>query len=35
MNFAPTIMDMLQDGKKSTGTDSLWNVIESLCKAGM
>ena len=35
MNFAPSIMDMLQDGKKSKGTGSLWNVIASLCEAGI
>ena len=32
--FAPSIMGILQDGKKSRDNDSLWDVIDSLCKAG-
>lgn len=27
-------MDILQDGKKSKGTDTLWDVIVSLVEAG-
>ena len=32
MNLAVSLMDMLQDGKMSAGTDhSLWKVFESFC----
>ena len=32
MDLAVSLMDMLQDGKKSTGTDhSLWKVFVSFC----
>ena len=32
MDLAVSLMDMLQDGKKSTGTDhNLWKVFVSFC----
>ena len=34
MKFVPPIMDMLQDGKKSEGTDNLWDVFMSFCEEG-